>query len=55
MVTLRKSNKEDLNYETIRDKVDKILEMKLWADEEIKAVNYYDALDVAMKVLKEVK
>ena len=46
---------EDLNYETISDKVDKILEMNLWADEEIKAVNYYDARDIAMRVLKEIK
>lgn len=46
---------EDLSYETISDQVDKILEMNLWTDEEIKVVNYHDSLDIAMKVLKEIK
>lgn len=47
-------NEEDLSYDVIRGKVDRILETKLLNNVENKVVNYYDALDVAKKILEEI-
>ena len=46
---------ENTDYEFISNTVDEILETKLLVDSEVKIVNYNGALDIAMKVLKEIE
>ncbi len=46
---------ENMDYESVRNAVDKILGTKLLVESEVKIVNYNDALDMAMKVLKEIE
>jgi len=46
---------ENLDYESVSNAVDNILGTKLLVESEVKIVNYNDALDIAMKVLKEIE
>jgi len=46
---------ENIDYESVSNAVDKILGTKLLIESEVKIVNYTGALDIAMKVLKEIE
>ena len=46
---------ENLDYEFVSNTVDEILGTKLLVKSEVKIVNYTGALDIAMKVLKEIE
>jgi len=46
---------ENVDYEFISNTVDEILGTKLLVESEFKIVNYNGALDIAMKVLKEIE
>lgn len=46
---------ENLDYEFVSNTVDEILGAKLLVESEVKIVNYNGALDMAMKVLKEIE
>ena len=46
---------ENLDYEFVSNTVDEILGTKLLVESEVKIVNYNGALDIAMKVLKEIE
>ena len=46
---------ENLDYEFVSNTVDEILGAKLLVESEEKIVNYNGALDMAMKVLKEIE
>jgi len=46
---------ENIDYEFVSNTVDEILGTKLLVESEVKIVNYNGALDIAMKVLKEIE
>ena len=48
-------SEENLDYDFVSNAVDKILETKLFDESEVKIVNYNDALDIAMKALREIE
>ena len=46
---------ENKDYESVSNAVDKILGTKFLVESEVKIVNYNGALDIAMKILKEIE